>query len=159
MKYNLKDFIPLIAIVGVIFIATCISSFFIQADMITAMRLFMAYVFLVFGTCKVVTLPTFVEAYRLYDLLAARSTMYAYIYPFIECALGLAYLINIVPFWTNVITFILMSFSALGVALALYQGKNLMCGCLGGVFKLPMTWVTLVEDLVMAGMALWMLLR
>ncbi len=63
------------------------------------------------------------------------------------------------PIATNAITYVLMLVSGIGVAIALAKGENLMCACLGMVFKLPMTYVTLFEDLLMAGMALGMLLH
>ena len=51
------------------------------------------------------------------------------------------------------ITLVLMAVGAAGVARALAQKRQIPCACLGVVFKIPMTWVTLVEDLVMAVMA------
>lgn len=79
------------------------------------------------------------------------------IYPFIELFLGIAYFdqwhLNII----NFITLILMFVSALGVANELSKGKNIVCACLGALFKIPMTYVTLIEDLMMALMAFVML--
>ena len=51
-----------------------------------------------------------------------------------------------------------MAIGSAGVALKLLQGQELMCACLGAVFKIPMTYVTLAEDLIMGLMALLMLI-
>ena len=160
MRYSLRDFIPLFVIFTLICTFTLTRQFFLgEWDMMYAMNDFMAVFFLVFGAFKVINLPNFVTAYKKYDLLAGRCTPYAYLYPFIEVGLGCAYLFRFMPIATNIFTYILMLFSAIGVANALATGKELMCACLGTVFKFPMTYVTLLEDVLMAGMALGMLLH
>lgn len=118
----------------------------------------MGLFFIVFGSFKIMNLRGFVEAYSMYDLLAQRSTLYAYLYPFIELSLGIAYLMRWHLTAINGITLVLMLISAAGVARELAQGRAIMCACLGVVFKIPMTYVTLAEDLLMAVMAMIMLL-
>lgn len=156
--YTTRDFLPLIVIFVVIL---AVSLYFYTSygeDIMLAMRVFMAGFFLIFGFLKVIKLKAFAEAYQMYDLLAMRSVAYAYLYPFIELGLGLSYALNVEPILVNWITIFVMLFSALGVYLKLRKGEKIMCACLGTVFKVPMTWVTLFEDLLMAGMAGGMLL-
>ncbi len=160
MRYSFKDFIPLIVIFLAITIFTVLRQFMGGAwDLMEAMNDFMAGFFLVFGAFKIINLRNFATAYKEYDLLAKQSIAYGYIYPFIEIGLGFAYLFRFMPILTNAVTYVLMIFSAIGVAIELAAGKEIMCACLGMVFKLPMTYVTLFEDLLMAGMALGMLLH
>ena len=122
------------------------------------MARFMGGFFLVFGGLKLLDLRGFVSAYAMYDLLAARATAYGWVYPFVEVGLGLAYLA--VPGNPNLhmATFGLMAFSSVGVILAVTRGEKLKCACMGTAFNLPMTTVTIVEDLGMAAMAavMWM---
>jgi copper chaperone CopZ len=118
---------------------------------------FMAGFFLVFSFFKLLNLSAFASAYRGYDLIAAKSAAYAYAYPFIELALGIAYLVRWNPVATNWITLAVMLVSAAGVLNALRKGQLIECACLGTVFKLPMSKVTLIEDLSMAAMAAAML--
>jgi hypothetical protein len=120
--------------------------------------MFMGAFFLVFGFLKASKLSGFVEAYKTYDLIAKRSKVYSYIYPFIEIGLGLLYFIWIAPIFTLVTTIVLMLISAVGVYLKLKKNEVVMCACLGTVFKVPMTWVTLAENLLMVVMATIMLL-
>ena len=157
-QYKLSDFYPLIGIVAVVIGLTLGRSFFSDNWTIRfLMRNFMAFFFLVFGSFKAMNLSGFAKAYQEYDLLAKQSIAYAYAYPFIELGLGFAYLFHVMPIPTNVITFFVMAIGALGVFNELRKGKEITCACLGVVFKIPMTYVTLGEDLLMAGMALAML--
>jgi Kef-type K+ transport system membrane component KefB len=79
------------------------------------------------------------------------------VYPFIELTLGLAYLIDFQPFATNAITLVVMAISSIGVIESLLNKRKIRCACLGTVFNLPMSVVTLVEDTLMVLMAAAML--
>ena len=119
---------------------------------------FMAGFFLVFSAFKFLNLTGFADAYASYDLLAKRWHGWGFIYPFLELALGLALLFRIAPPLTQVATIALMGFSSLGVLDALRQNRQIQCACLGTVLKLPMSTITLVEDVAMVVMAAAMLL-
>jgi copper chaperone CopZ len=118
---------------------------------------FMAGFFLVFSFFKMLDLNGFASSYSMYDLLAKRVSAYGYIYPFIELGLGVAYLLAYRLMLINVITLIVMAFSSIGVILAVMNKHKIRCACLGTGFNLPMTTVTIIEDLLMAAMAAWML--
>ena len=119
---------------------------------------FMAGFFLVFSFFKMLDLNGFASSYSMYDLLAKRVSAYGYIYPFIELGLGMAYLLAYRPMLINVLTLIVMAFSSIGVILAVMNKQKIRCACLGTGFNLPMTTVTIIEDLLMAAMAAWMLI-
>jgi copper chaperone CopZ len=121
------------------------------------MRYFMAGFFIVFSFFKLLDISAFATAYASYDLLAARWQGWGYVYPFVELALGVAYLVNFNPLLTNWVTVIVMGFSAIGVVRAVLGKTRIQCACLGAVFKLPMSTVTIVEDIGMVAMAAWML--
>jgi copper chaperone CopZ len=121
------------------------------------MRYFMAGFFLTFSFFKLLDITAFANAYAGYDLLAARWQGWGTVYPFAELALGLAYLANFQPVLTNWATLIIMGFSAIGVIRAVMRKTKIQCACLGTVFKLPMSTVTIIEDVGMVLMAAWML--
>lgn len=121
------------------------------------MRGFMAFFFLSFGFFKLLDWSGFVMAYQEYDIVAKRIMAYAWLYPLIELGLGISYLTNWNPFWTNVVTAVVMGVSSIGVILALRTKRKFQCACLGTVVKLPMTTVTVIEDVGMGLMALLML--
>jgi hypothetical protein len=158
-KYTIKDFLPVIIIFSSVLLLSIITAHWTSNwNWAGLMRYFMAYFFIIFGAFKIINLPGFVEAYMTYDLIAQKSILYAYGYPFIEITLGIFYLMNWVPTITNIVTLIVMLVSAAGVYNELRKNKMIACACLGVVFKIPMTYITLFEDLLMAGMAAIMLL-
>jgi len=118
---------------------------------------FMAGFFLVFSFFKLLDVRGFVDAYCSYDLVAGASRGWAWVYPFIELALGVAYLTGWAPRVTSGITLVLMLVGAAGVLRALRRKQSIRCACLGTALNLPMTKVTLIEDLTMAAMAALML--
>lgn len=152
----LSTYRPLLLIAGYIAVASLAGGGHANAGL--WMTHFMAGFFLVFSFFKFLDLPGFASAYGTYDLLAARVPAYGFVYPFLELGLGLAYLFQFAPLWTNAATLLLMAFSSLGVVSALSNGRRIRCACLGTALNLPMTCVTLVEDLSMAAMAGLMLL-
>lgn len=118
---------------------------------------FMAGFFIVFSFFKMLDLAGFASSYAMYDLLAKRMPSYGYLYPFIELGLGLGYLTQWQPTLINWITLIVMGFSTLGVILAVMKKQVIKCACLGTGFNLPMSTVTIIEDLLMVAMAVAML--
>jgi cation transport ATPase len=124
-----------------------------------AMLTFMSGFFLVFSFFKLLNLKGFAESYVMYDVLAKRIPIWAYIYAFVELALGIAYLINFNPLVTNSITLIVMSISIIGVLQSVLNKKKIQCACLGAVFNLPMSTVTIIEDALMIAMSALMILK
>jgi copper chaperone CopZ len=113
----------------------------------------MAGFFLVFSAFKFLNLKGFAAAYATYDLGAKAWAPWGYIYPFLELLLGCAYLFRWNLPLTNVATILLMGFSSLGVIQALAKKQTIRCACLGTVLNVPMSTITLVEDLAMVAMA------
>ena len=122
-------------------------------DTMQWMRHFMAGFFLVFSFFKMLNLKGFAESYAMYDIIAKRIPVWGYIYAFTELALGIAYLINFNPLITNAVTFIVMSVSIIGVLQSVLNKKKIQCACLGAVFNLPMSTVTIIEDALMIAMS------
>jgi methylamine utilization protein MauE len=157
-QYSLKNFLPLIIIFSIILLFTLARQWYFGFNFMNFMIDFMAGFFIVFGAFKVINLSDFAMAYQEYDLIAKKSKIYAYAYPFIELALGLCYLFRFQMQIANWITLILMIIGSIGVARELAKKREITCACLGTVFKIPMTYVTLAEDLIMGLMALMMLI-
>lgn len=122
------------------------------------MQYFMAGFFLAFSFFKLLDLKGFADSYRTYDLLAKRVPVYGFVYPFIELGLGVAYLTGFDPFVTNITTIAVMGFSSIGPFRSVLNKRQIQCACLGTVFNLPMSTVTIIEDLLMVAMAAAMLI-
>ena len=157
--FKLKSFKPLIIIFAFIIVFSVIASWWRQVFSYQSIMIdFMAGFFLVFGAFKLIKLSAFVEAYAMYDEIAKRAKAYGYIYPFVEIALGLAFLLRFEIVAVAWITLGLMIINSFGAYNGIRDKKVLMCGCLGTVFKLPMSYVSLGEDLLMAAMAVMIIL-
>lgn len=152
---------PLLLIIGFIFTVTLLIQYpFDSFSFMTWMRYFMAGFFIVFSFFKFLNLEGFVQSYRMYDIVAGRWNVWGYIYPFVELGLGILYLINAFPFITNLITFIVLGVSSIGVIKSNLDKRKIQCACLGDVFNLPMSQVTIIEDVsmvLMAGIMLYFL--
>ena len=127
-------------------------------DLMQWMGHFMAGFFLVFSFFKLLNLKGFAESYVMYDVLAKQIPAWAYVYVFVELGLGIAFLIGYNPFVTNLVALIVMSISIVGVLQSVLNKQKIHCACLGAVFNLPMSTVTIIEDALMIGMSGTMLL-
>ncbi|NII84416.1 MULTISPECIES: heavy-metal-associated domain-containing protein [unclassified Pedobacter] len=121
------------------------------------MRIFMAGFFLTFSFFKMLNLKAFAESYAMYDIVAKKFGAWGYIYAFIELGLGLSFALNLSPVVVNWVTLIVMTISILGVLESVLNKKKIQCACLGAVFNLPMSTVTIVEDAIMIAMSAAML--
>jgi copper chaperone CopZ len=126
-----------------------------------AMNHFMAGFFLVFSFFKLLDVSGFASSYRMYDIVAKAMPGYGFVYPFIELALGVAYLTGWNQLITNSATLVVMGVSLVGVVQSVLNKRKIQCACLGAVFNLPMSTVTIIEDglmIMMAGVMLWTML-
>ena len=98
---------------------------------------------------RIIMLPT---------TIAKQFRSWGYIYAFIELGLGIAYAINFNPIITNAVTFVVMTISIVGVLQSVLNKRKIQCACLGAVFNLPMSTVTIIEDALMIGMSVLMLI-
>lgn len=155
----LATYKPLIILFGLISTVSFIASFHngIISPLLW-MRYFMAGFFLCFSYFKLINLKGFAESYSMYDIVAKRVKAWGFIYPFVELGLGISYATNFSPLLTNNATFLIMGISSIGVIESVANKKKIQCACLGAVFNLPMSTITIIEDLLMVVMAGMMIL-
>ena len=127
-------------------------------DILQAMRIFMAGFFLTFSFFKMLDLHGFADSYSMYDIVARKFKTWGYLYAFVELGLGLAYAVNFQPVIVNYVTLIVMSISMIGVLQAVLNKRKIRCACLGAIFNLPMSSITIFEDSLMISMSAVMLL-
>ncbi len=152
-----KKFFPLVIIFSSIILFTAVATYLHGFSLEFAMRMMMGSFFAIFGGFKIFNLTTFVDAYSTYDIVAMRFRIYAFVYPFLELLLAVLYLTNTGGIYRDIFTFLLMIVSSIGVIKKLQLKEEIPCACLGMVFKIPMTSVTLIEDILMAVEALVMI--
>ena len=95
----------------------------------------------------------FAESYAMYDVVAKRWKGWGFAYAIIELVLGLAFLSGFNPILTNAVTFVVMSISIIGVLQSVLNKRKIKCACLGAIFNVPMTTITIIEDALMIAMS------
>jgi len=152
-----RSYMPLIVLILLILLTSFVISFKLGFSIKNLVFNFMIGFFLVFSSFKLINLKGFAEGYSMYDLLAKRVFVYGYVYPFIELFFALAMILNLYPKQILLAEIIVMSFSGLGVAIKITKREKFQCVCLGTFLKVPLTWVTLIEDFGMTILALFLL--
>lgn len=153
-KYSkLKQLTPLFLIFTYLIVGTLFLSYQLQVDPERGMQIFMGLFFIVFSFFKFLDYKGFPDSFKRYDPLAKRIPAYAILYPFLETALGVAFLGSWQLPIVLTLTLGVLSFTSFGVLRALAQKEEIECACLGTVLKLPMTEATLIENGIMLIMA------
>jgi len=150
----LSTYKPILLIFAYITIITLLTA---NGDLMRWMPQFMAAFFLTFSFFKMLDLPAFADSYSMYDIIAARWRPWGFIYPFTEAALGIAYLTGFNPLITNATALVIMSGSIIGVLRSVLNKRKIKCACLGAVFNLPMSTITIIEDGLMIAMSAYSL--
>lgn len=159
-KSWIETYKPILIIFGYIIGITLLSEYMNgEFAWMRWMNHFMAGFFLVFSFFKLLNLKGFAESYSMYDIVAKKWNGWGYVYAFTELALGIAFLTGFNPILTNTITFVVMLVSIIGVLQSVANKRKIKCACLGAVFNLPMSTITIIEDLLMISMSGIMLLK
>jgi YHS domain-containing protein len=156
--HSWRDYIPLLVIVTLTALAAAArqmaaGSWFTMSFM----HDFMGFFLVVFSMFKFFDLPGFADGFQMYDLLARPFRPYAFLYPFLELALGLGYLARWESRVVYLATILLMGFGTLGVLRSLVRGQKVQCACLGTILQVPLSTVAVVENVGMVLMAALML--
>ena len=110
------------------------------------------------GLQKLQDVEQFATMFLNYDLLAQRWVRYGYVYPFVETGAGLLMMAGVLTQLSAPAALFVASIGAISVFKAVYIDKrDLKCACVGGDSKVPLGFVSLTENLMMIGMAIWML--
>jgi hypothetical protein len=118
---------------------------------------FIGFSMVVLALLKLQNVETFATMFLNYDLLAKRWVPYGYIYPFAEAAAGLLMVAGVLAWISIPVALFIGSVGAASVIKAVYIDKRqLKCACVGGSSNVPLGFVSLTENLMMVGMAIWM---
>lgn len=154
---NLSRYWPLFCLFLISMLSASAISINPVLNQVKWMEGFMGFIFCQFAMLKLFNIRAFAKGFSMYDLIASRLEIYAFLYPIIELLLGLGYLSGFNPKLVYLITVIVMAVSAVGVVKALKKKLDVRCACMGTILDVPLSTVTLVEDIVMGLMALFLL--
>jgi hypothetical protein len=124
-----------------------------------AMLDFMGLFFIIFSFFKMLDIKGFSTSFAMYDPLAKVTSVYGWVYPFLETALGLMFLMRFEIDIALIATLVLLGITTIGVTKTLLDKKSISCACLGTALKLPMTEATFIENAIMILMAVFMLFQ
>ncbi|MFP7722700.1 MauE/DoxX family redox-associated membrane protein [Lysobacter sp. A3-1-A15] len=123
-----------------------------------AIEWFIAISMCALALLKLQDVESFSSMFLGYDLLAKRWVPYSYIYPFAEGAAGVLMLAGVLTWLSAPVALFIGTIGAVSVFKAVYVDKrDIKCACVGGSSRVPLGFVSLTENLMMVGMAVWML--
>lgn len=125
--------------------------------LIATTETFIAISMCLLAMLKLQDVEKFSSMFLNYDLLAKRWVPYAYLYPFLEGLAGVLMLGHLLTWLSVPVALTIGTIGAISVFSAVYIDKReLKCACVGGSSNVPLGFVSLTENVMMVGMALWM---
>jgi glutaredoxin/uncharacterized membrane protein YphA (DoxX/SURF4 family) len=123
-------------------------------------ELFIAFSMCALGIQKLKDLKGYATGFVQYDLLAQRYVPYAYVYACIEAGGGILMIAGLLTWVVAPIVLMASSIGAVSILKAVYiEKRDLKCACVGGDSSVPLGFISLTENLMMMGMAIWMMLK
>ncbi|MCF4996567.1 glutaredoxin [Pseudomonas syringae] len=152
---------PVIAVFAMAALMALATSVFVFGTLFTvqAIKWFIAFSMCLLAMLKLRDLEGFTNMFLGYDLLAQKVVRYAYVYPFAEALAGILMIAAMLTWLAAPVAFFVGAVGAYSVFKAVYIDKReLKCACVGGDSNVPLGFVSLTENLMMVGMAVWMAL-
>ncbi len=152
-----KTYIEYLKFLAILLAITLISILVTRNTSLQLLDSFMGVFFIVFAGFKIAQLKAFAYGFQNYDLVAKKSLVYSFSYPFIQLFLGVLYLTGLGSLAVDIFVVVISLISGAGVLNSLIKKQAIHCVCLGNVIKLPLSRISFVEDFGMAIMAIVMI--
>ncbi|MBB5985343.1 MauE/DoxX family redox-associated membrane protein [Sphingobium lignivorans] len=125
---------------------------------IVTVERFISTAMILLAMLKLQDVDRFATMFLGYDLLARRWVPYAYLYPFAQLGAGVLMLAGALPWLAAPVALLIGGVGTVSVFKAVYiEKRSLKCACVGGGSNVPLGFVSLMEDILMSVMALWMM--
>jgi glutaredoxin len=150
---------PVAVLFSLTALAALATSYHVTGTLLTvaAVRWFIAFSMVVLAMLKLQDVEKFSAMFLNYDLLARRWVPYSYIYPYAEAGAGVLMIAGALSWISVPVALFIGTVGAVSVFKAVYvDRRELKCACVGGSSNVPLGFVSLLENLMMVGMALWM---
>jgi glutaredoxin len=150
---------PVVAIFAVGFLLAIAVGFLTNWSMGYVMVLshFISITMVLLALMKLRDVEGFSTMFLNYDVLAKRWVPYGYIYPYAELTAGLLMFAGVLSIVSIPLALFIGGIGAWSVFKAVYlEKRELKCACVGGDTNVPLGFVSLSENLMMLGMAVWM---
>ena len=141
-------YIPILSVFSV--------SLLISLSIKPSIMVFMGIFLCILACLKMMDINAFKEDFIKYDLISKKFISYAYLYPLLELYLGLSLIEENFHIYQSVLLFIVGLSGFVSVIYSKYVKKeNHNCACVGGNKDVPLGIVSLVENLIMLLMGLY----
>lgn len=157
-KNNRSEYLKFAAVMIAVGLFSMLHMFSREATLMQFLESFMGVFFVVFAGFKLYNLKEFAYGFQSYDLIAAKSLLYSYFYPFIQLSFGLIYLFGLSTLLSDIAVVVVSVVSGAGVVHSIMKKAAVHCVCLGNVIKLPLSTISFIEDFGMAAMAFVMII-
>jgi glutaredoxin len=150
---------PVIALFAMTALTAMAASYGVSGSAFTARAAewFVGFSMVVLALMKLQNIESFATMFLNYDLLARKWVPYSYIYPFAEGLAGLLMVAGALTWLSVPIALFIATIGAVSVFKAVYiERRELKCACVGGSNNVPLGFISLTENLMMIGMAVWM---
>ncbi|SFM06042.1 glutaredoxin family protein [Methylorubrum salsuginis] len=157
---NATSYTPVVAVFAMTALMALAASYAAYGTPLTlrAGEWFIAFSMCVLAILKLQDVETFSSMFLGYDLLARRWVRYAYAYPFCEALAGVLMVAGALNWLSIPVALFIGTVGAASVIKAVYVDKReIKCACVGGSGSVPLGFVSLTENLMMVGMAVWVL--
>jgi hypothetical protein len=159
MKVNFINFLPLIYIYVLTTFFTIFLGDYLNLDLEQSISVFLGSFLIFFSVVKILRLKDFVEAFSEYDFISKNFKIYAYIFPFLELFFGIIFLLFIENIILEILCLVLFFVNLISVYLALQKKRKFLCACLADIIKLPLSYVSLIENLTLLLGTLFLLIN
>ena len=129
-----------------------------ELSIVRVIELFIAFSMCGLAIQKLRDLEAFSLQFLNYDILAQKWVKYSYVYPFVEMLAGVAMISGFLTILSAPAAIFIATINGYSVFKAVYIDKReLKCACVGGNSNVPLGFISLTENIMMAGMGFWML--
>jgi glutaredoxin len=153
-------YVPVIAIFGMAAALTAAFAWSVMEPLLSlhSLQWFLGLATALLALQKLRDIEGFANGFLGYDLLAQRWPAYAFAYPWLEAAVGVLMVAGTLHWLWAPVALVIGGVGAVSVVKAVYlDRRSLRCACVGGGSNVPLGFVSLVENLVMVAMGVWML--
>ena len=150
---------PVIALFALTALMAMAASYAVTGAVFTlrAGEWFIGFSMVVLALLKLQNVETFSTMFLNYDLLAKRWVAYGYVYPFAEALAGVLMIAGALTWLSVPVALFIGTVGGVSVFKAVYIDKReLKCACVGGSSNVPLGFVSLLENVMMVAMAVWM---
>jgi len=159
MKIKLSDYLPIIYIYVFSITLTYVIKIFLNIDLRDSISIFLGIFSLIFAFFKIIRLRDFVEAFSEYGFVTQKARFYGLVFPFLELIFGISLLFLLDIVLIELLCLLFFSLNFISVLNALNKNKKFVCACLGDLIKLPLSKVSLIENLTMIFGIIYILLN